>query len=162
MIRIYLSSQRIWNYALMYLQSTSLTHGHSSLYLRTGTCIHFELPLLQLLCTQFVYNVWKHFNVPSLCRMLAYIYVHAFYTDLVWSLIFLKKNPIWNFFIPNLCRMLAHTYVQAFYKDWVECVYPICVECLHIVISTQIGYINFGILHKLGTFLNFKKCPQFV
>ena len=75
---------------------------------------------------------------------------------------FLKKIQSGIFFIPNLCRMLAHTYVQAFYKDWVECVYPICVECLHIVISTQIGYINFGILHKLGTFLNFKKCPQFV
>ena len=62
--------------------------------------------------------------------------------------------------------MLAYTYMQAFYTDWVHCVYPICVECLHIGIckhSTQIGYIKFGILHKLGTFFHIfevsKMCP---
>merc|ERR1712218_408691 len=71
-----------------------------------------------------------------------------------------------NFYVPNLCRMLAYRYMQAFYTDWVHCVYPICVECLHIGIckhSTQIGYIKFGILHKLGTFFHIfevsKMCP---
>ena len=53
--------------------------------------------------------------VPNLCRMLAYTYVQAFYTD--W--VHLQKMP----------------------KNFV---YPICVECLHIPmckLSTQIGYI---------------------